>query len=218
MNRKLVKRDFPTKTTFSQRVRRLSAGLLTTTGRVLHRSGVHPDALTLAGLGMVALASLFLAQGDWLLAWTILLLGLPLDALDGATARARGPARPFGAFLDSTLDRYADALMLGSLALHYAQTGALWLVGLAIVALHGALTVSYTRARAEGLGIACEVGWFSRLERLAVLLIALPLNALDERSLNVALIILAVGTQITALQRILYVAKVSHQPEELQAP
>jgi CDP-diacylglycerol--glycerol-3-phosphate 3-phosphatidyltransferase len=125
-----------------------------------------------------------------------------LDALDGALARLTGKATRFGAFFDSTLDRFAEiALYLGLLYLYRGSTLETVLIYLTIT---GSLMVSYTRARAEGLGLECKVGLFTRLERLAVLTLGLLL----EQTL-IALIILAIFSNLTVLQRVWHVRKVT---------
>jgi CDP-diacylglycerol---glycerol-3-phosphate 3-phosphatidyltransferase len=195
------------KVTLTDRIRQLSSGFIVPMGQRFKAMGVHPDTLTIAGLVIVAIGAVFLATGQFFVAGLVLLIGLPVDALDGATARAYGSMRPFGAFLDSTLDRYADALIFGALTYYYADHNNMALVVGSLVALHGSLTVSYTRARAEGLGLECKVGWLSRLERVVLLLVALGLSIFDVRAVAVGVILLAAGTQFTALQRILHVAR-----------
>jgi CDP-diacylglycerol--glycerol-3-phosphate 3-phosphatidyltransferase len=131
----------------------------------------------------------------------IVVVGL-FDALDGALARSTGQTSRFGAFLDSTLDRFAEiALYLGLLYLYRADPLATVLVYLSIT---GSLMVSYTRARAEGLGLECKVGFFTRLERLGVLVLGLLL----ERTI-LALLVLAVFSNLTALQRMWHVWRVT---------
>ncbi len=169
-------------------------------GRALGRLGLHPNTLTLLGslltVGVAGvLASGRLNLGGWLLA-----VVAPLDALDGAMARVAHAKSRFGAFLDSTLDRVSEAALLLGLAIHYLQQGATTEVILAFVALTGATMVSYTRARAEGLGITCKVGILTRLERAVILIAGLVLGYP-----TVALWVLAIGTILTALQRVLYV-------------
>jgi len=168
--------------------------------RVLARLNVHPNTVTLIGslllVGVgVVLATGRLALGGWLLAVTA-----PLDAVDGALARLVGQKSRFGAFLDSTLDRVAEAALLGGLATHFALRGSITEVVLAFVALSSGLLVSYTRARAEALGVPCKVGFFSRLERIVVLAGGLILGYP-----TVALWVLAIGTTLTVVQRMLYV-------------
>jgi CDP-diacylglycerol--glycerol-3-phosphate 3-phosphatidyltransferase len=125
-----------------------------------------------------------------------------LDAVDGALARVTDRATRFGAFLDSTLDRFGEiALYLGLLYLYRGSPLETLLIYLTIT---GSLMVSYTRARAEGLGIECKVGWFGRFERLAVLVVGLVLE-----QVLIALVILAVFSNLTALQRIWHVRRVT---------
>jgi CDP-diacylglycerol--glycerol-3-phosphate 3-phosphatidyltransferase len=128
------------------------------------------------------------------------LISLPLDALDGATARARGQVSAFGGVLDSALDRYADGLIFGGLIVHHMTLGDRVGVLLSLAALTGSFAVSYIRARAGEAGLEVKVGWFSRLERVLVLLGMLLIPAL----LPIGLWVLALGTNITALQRLWY--------------
>ncbi len=194
--------------TLSDRAKKLSYVVLMPIARALHRAGVSPDAVTLAGLVVVGAGAWRLAEGAWLQAAVILLLALPMDTLDGAVARLHPTFRPFGSFLDSSLDRYADALILGGIGLYYAQAGETLLVMLAFVALHGALTISYLRAKAEALDIQCKIGLFTRFERLAVILAALVGSAvIGPDALDVGLMILAIGTQYTALERLVFVGR-----------
>jgi CDP-diacylglycerol--glycerol-3-phosphate 3-phosphatidyltransferase len=160
---------------------------------------------------VVAVGAWQITTGNFVLAAVILILGMPLDALDGATARAYGKFRPFGSFLDSTLDRYADALVFGAFALYYANADDLWMVGASLVALHGAMTISYARAKAEALDLTCEVGLLSRMERVVIVLLALVLSTVDLRLTAAGVMILAVGTQFTALQRIVHVATLTRK-------
>ena len=186
--------------TFSDRVRGATKGILLPIGRVLYGLGVHPDAITVVGTLLVAVAALFIAQGNFLVGLIIFLAGIPLDALDGTVARLRDDVRPFGAFLDSTLDRYADGLLLGAIAYYGVQQNDDTILLLALVSMVGAFLISYTRARAEGLNIECKIGLFSRLERTIVLILLLLTGWVVP-----FLIVLAIGTQFTALQRIWHV-------------
>jgi len=180
-----------------------AAGVITVpVARFLARLGFHPDTLTLLGtllnVGVAALLGMgYLSLGGWML-----VLVAPLDALDGALARVVGRRDRFGAFLDSTMDRVAEAALLAGLAAHYFRQGAMAEVVLAFIALAGANLVSYTRARAEGLGVSCKIGLLTRVERIAVLVVGLILGLP-----RAALWILAVGSVATAVQRILYVRR-----------
>jgi CDP-diacylglycerol--glycerol-3-phosphate 3-phosphatidyltransferase len=183
-------------------IRRRTKGLLESIASPLARAGVSPNVLTLCGLlAMIAVACV-LSLGHERLAGLLLIPVALLDALDGALARLTGKATRFGAFFDSTLDRFAEiALYLGLLYLYRGSTLETVLIYLTIT---GSLMVSYTRARAEGLGLECKVGLFTRLERLAVLTLGLLL----EQTL-IALIILAIFSNLTVLQRVWHVRKVT---------
>ena len=115
----------------------------------------------------------------------------------------------FGALLDSALDRYADAAIFAGLGYYFADRVQLELLVLAFAALMGSYSVSYVRARAEGLGVDVKVGLFSRLERIAIILIMLFVPQL----LPVGLVILAIGTNFTSVQRLIYVYRVLKQRE-----
>jgi CDP-diacylglycerol--glycerol-3-phosphate 3-phosphatidyltransferase len=122
--------------------------------------------------------------------------------LDGAVARAAGKGSPFGAFLDSTVDRYAEILPYLGLAFAFRDDRLFYLPFLAIT---GSLMVSYARARVEGLGGSCRVGLLERPERIVLLFLGLILGPL---ALKVSLVLLAVGSHVTALQRMLHARSV----------
>lgn len=168
--------------------------------QVLARWKIHPNTLTLLGCLLTigvggVIASGHLTLGGWLLA-----VVAPIDALDGALARVTGRSSRFGAFLDSTLDRVSEAVLLLCLAAHYLWRGATTEVLLAFLALIGSTLVSYTRARAEANGYSCKVGFFTRLERTVVLAAGLILGIP-----TIALWVLAIGSNLTVLWRILHV-------------
>jgi len=175
-------------------LRERTKGLLASVARLISRTGVSPNILTFTGfLATLALAYI-LASGHERVAGLLMIpVGL-FDAVDGALARAKNEVTPFGAFFDSTLDRFSEiALYLGLLYLYRGSTLETVLIYLTIT---GSLMVSYTRARAEGLGMECRIGLFTRFERLAVLVVGLLL----EQTL-IALIILAIFSNLTAFQR-----------------
>jgi CDP-diacylglycerol--glycerol-3-phosphate 3-phosphatidyltransferase len=172
-------------------------------GLALHRSGLHPDTITIAGLVVVAVAAVCIGGGQLVAGGLLLLAGLPLDALDGAVARAMQRRGQFGGILDSTLDRYADGLIFGGLAYYFAVQDRFDYLLLALAALVGSFGVSYVRARAGEAGLSVKIGLFSRLERVVMLLVMLliPLPGV----LELGLWILAVGTNISSFQRLWYV-------------
>lgn len=189
--------------TLTDRVRALTASVLSRIGTAVHRMGIHPDTITIAGLVLVGIASILIADGQLQAGAVVLLISLPLDALDGAVARAMQRKDKFGAVLDSTLDRYADAFIFAGLGYTFAVQDRFDLMLLAVAALIGSYSVSYVRARAEGIGLSVKIGWFSRMERIVVILVMLLIPDL----LLVGLIVLAVGTNLTGLQRLWYVYK-----------
>ena len=194
-------------TTLTDRVRGLTASTLGRIGMALHRMGIHPDTITLVGLIFVAAAAVLIAQGQHQAGALVLLLGLPLDALDGAVARAMQRQNPFGGVLDSVLDRYADGFIFGALGYYFSSQGQQDNFLLALAALVGSYGVSYVRARAGEADLSVKVGWFTRMERVAVILLALLVPAL----LVPGLWLLALGTNITAVQRLWYVYRITRQ-------
>ena len=180
----------------------------------LARTRVTPNMLTAAGVtlcGVGAVLVYFEYRSHWFYFFGGLafVVGSILDILDGALARAGGKHTPFGAFLDSTLDRVGEGLMLGAIALVFMRDGKELGLALAIAAIGGSFLVSYTRAKAEGLGIKGDVGIGSRAERVVVISVGLALAPWCE--LPWAIGILALTAWITVVQRILLVRR------ELQA-
>lgn len=167
-------------------------------GVALH---IHPDAVTILGLVVVIGAAWLAAEGLFFAAGMTLLIGLPLDALDGAIARAMNRKNRFGALLDSTLDRYADAFIYFGIAYYYAANGSPNLMALSIFAMIGAYGVSYVRARAEGLAIgSIKEGLFDRVVRSIVVI-----GMLLTGQIVIGLAVLALGNHVTALHRLLIV-------------
>jgi CDP-diacylglycerol--glycerol-3-phosphate 3-phosphatidyltransferase len=185
-------------------VRARAAAVLDPVARFLGRHGVHPNTVTVVGFLLQVGVGLLFALGQIRLGGLLLIVVGPLDALDGAVARANGQERPFGAFLDSTLDRLSDAALILGLTAYYLQRGALLEVALLLLALVSALMVSYTRARAEALGLSCKVGLLTRMER--VLLIAV-LSVL--RLMTLLVWTLALLSLLTFVQRVIHVYHVS---------
>lgn len=173
-------------------------------GGSLHRIGVHPDWVTWTSLAAAGVAALFVVRGQLILAgWWLFFSGF-LDVMDGAVARARRTQNPFGSLLDATVDRYADGFIFASLGYTFAQQDRLDFMLLSLVALAGSYAVSYVRARAASpdVNVLVRVGWFTRLERVVLVILALWFH---EWLLIPALWLLAVGTNLTAMQRLWYV-------------
>jgi CDP-diacylglycerol--glycerol-3-phosphate 3-phosphatidyltransferase len=202
----------PQPVTFTDRLRKLTHAVLHPLGLFFHRLGVHPDHVTIAGTVLVVAAAVLIAFGQLTGGALLLLLALPFDALDGAIARAMQRKGKFGALLDSSLDRYADAVIFAGLGYHFAVQGRLELLALSFAALIGSYGVSYVRARAEGLGVDVKIGLFSRIERILVILVMLLLPDVPA-VMPIGLIVLAIGTNLTTFQRLSYVYRVLKQRE-----
>jgi phosphatidylinositol phosphate synthase len=192
-------------------LRPLFAKLLTPLGQALARTPVTPNMVTLAGTLGVAIGALWLFPTGHLFAGTLVCWGFAMfDMLDGLLARVKGSSGPWGAFLDSTLDRVGDAAVFSGLAIYLAREGGhQWgLAGVALYCLVAGNMVSYARARAEGLGVKADVGVAERSERLLVALVAAGLTGLGVPFvLAIGLWAVALGSTITFGQRVWVVRK-----------
>jgi len=185
-------------------------------GNLLLRWGVSPNTVTVVGtLGVCAGALICFPQG-WLLAGVLVVTAFVFsDMIDGYMARTSGQISPFGAFLDSTLDRIGDGAIFGGLAMYYVGPGdSEWKAGLAIYCLVMGAVTSYARARAESLGMQAKVGIAERSDRLVSILAAtgladlLRLLGVDDGVMWLIpfmLAVLAVASTVTVVQRILVV-------------
>jgi len=177
----------------------------------LARTRVTPNALTTAGVSLCLAAAVLVYFEDhnkllfyWLAAF-VFVVGSILDILDGALARAGGKTTPFGSFLDSTTDRVGEGAMLGAIALIFARHGNEVALGATIAAIAGSFLVSYTRAKAEALGLRGDVGLGSRAERVVAITAGLVLAPWGV--LQWAIYLLTATAWLTVLQRILFVRK-----------
>lgn len=176
--------------------------------RGLVRMGVGPNAVTIVGFTLVAASCALVLAELWVFSWLLFFVGSMSDMLDGSVARLSGKATKFGAFLDSTLDRTAEALVLGAIGIVFARDGNEWALAASFVALTASFLVSYTRARAEGLGIdSNRGGLMSRTERLFLIGTGLFFGWIDH-FLEVAMYVLAVLTLLTVIQRVVHVSNV----------
>ena len=203
-----------------ERFRQFWTGVWAPLGDLLLRMGVSPNAVTLVGtLGVCAGALVCFPQG-WLLAGVLVITAFVFsDMIDGYMARTSGQLSPFGAFLDSTLDRLGDAAIFGGLALYYIGPGdSEWRAGLAIYCLTMGSVTSYARARAESLGMQAKVGIAERSDRLVSILMMTGLADLLRLLgvgdgvmwlIPITLAVLAVASTITVVQRILVVRRQS---------
>jgi CDP-diacylglycerol--glycerol-3-phosphate 3-phosphatidyltransferase len=167
----------------------------------LGRTRITASALTVIGTILMSVAAWLLMNGCFLWAAITITGASMFDVLDGALARVKGTQSAFGAFLDSTLDRYAEVLIYGGLIVYYSSSSTFTLENMLVYAtVTGSLLTSYIRARAESTGYSCSVGIVERPERLIILIIGLFTNYV-----LIALIALTVLTHITAIQRFIHV-------------
>jgi CDP-diacylglycerol---glycerol-3-phosphate 3-phosphatidyltransferase len=194
------------KQTYTDEARRLASRSM---GQ-LEQTSVTPNALSVAGVALCiagAVVVYFEYKGEWLFlaGAALFVIGSILDILDGALARRGGKGTPFGAFMDSTVDRVGEGFMLGAIALVLMREGSEWGVALAIAAMAGSFLVSYTRAKAEIMGLKGDVGIGSRAERVVVITSGLVLAPLHEYVLPVTMALLTATAWLTAAQRVLAV-------------
>jgi CDP-diacylglycerol--glycerol-3-phosphate 3-phosphatidyltransferase len=166
------------------------------------RVPVTPNQVTVVGFGLTLVASILAAFGQLRWAGVVLIFAGTCDILDGALARSTRTSYAYGAFLDSTLDRYSEGAIYIGLAAYFVSAGGpleRWLVLATLAALAGSFLVSYVRARAQSLGFTCETGIFARPERVVVTVVGLIFGGVV---LYAVIFLLAGLTNLTALQRI----------------
>jgi len=198
--------------------------VVTPIGKLFARFGIHPNILSVLGLLLSILAGALYSMGHFFLGGCVVILAGTCDVLDGLLARMTNKTSTFGAFFDSTLDRFGEVFMFMGLAWYFSGGGTLfkgllgpttqaqspWAVIFIIMAIAGSFMVSYTRARAEGLGVDCKVGLMQRPERITILILGSLLGDIPVVGIvivKITLIVLAALTNITALQRMIYVKK-----------
>jgi CDP-diacylglycerol--glycerol-3-phosphate 3-phosphatidyltransferase len=197
----------------SERLREWTQGVRAPIGRALGSLGISPNALTVIGYLLSLLVAYVLATGRLQVGGVLVAVAALFDALDGTVARATGQTSTFGAFFDSVVDRFSEATVLFGLFLWYAQIGARTELALIYVTIVGSLMVSYTRARAEGLGVQCKVGLLTRFERVVLLVIGLV-----GHRVSLVLWVMAVLTNFTALQRTYHVWRHAEKRERSSSP
>ena len=194
--------------------------ILTPLGRALARRGISPNVVTTVGtLGTVASALFFYPRGQLFLGTVVITVFVLADLLDGVMARMTGSGSLWGAFLDSTLDRVGDAGIFAGLVFWFIVSDQRVLAGVALFCLAAGALVSYVKARAEGLGMTCDVGMAERPERLVVGLVSAGLSGLGlPYILAVGLWLLAAASAITVGQRLfrVYRQAVSASPPTLR--
>jgi len=172
--------------------------------RLLLRMGARPNHLTVLGLGVSVAAAYVFSVGR--LRWAAVLLAVAglFDFFDGAVARLAGSDSDYGAFLDSVVDRYSDVAVLLGVLVHYQHRGDMTGAVLTMAALAGTVMTSYTKARAQSIGVRCDIGVLERPERLIALIAGATFHVLTA-----VMALLAVLTNITALQRIIYTRRIA---------
>lgn len=191
------------KPTLTDRLRVVTAGFIDPIVTVMAKLKISPNLLTVLGMLAHVLFAWLIINDQIRLAGVAVAILAPLDALDGSLARKTNKTHSkFGSFFDSTLDRIAEIILYAGYIFYFATQDDFLMVGMAYAAITGSLMVSYTRSKAESLGLSCKVGILSRVERYVVIITSLLLNVPGY-----GLVILAVGTIITTLQRMYHVWK-----------
>jgi len=185
-------------------IRKSTAHYLTLpAAKLLVKTPVTPNSLTWFGFLLTVIAGALILKGNFFAAGLMVLFAGFFDMLDGALARLINRTTRFGAVLDSTLDRIAEAVILLSLLVLYAQEQSVLGSLLVGITLLGSFLVSYVRARAEALGIECKAGLFTRPERVIILALGLLLSRIDY-ALIITLAVIAALSFFTAIQRLIY--------------
>ena len=194
------------KISFTDRMRSLFKWLLDPIGTFLNGLGLTPNTITMLGLLGNVVGAFFIAKGNIFVGGLLVLVMWPIDALDGTMARLRGEPSDFGAFVDSVTDRYSELVIFGGLLYYFVSQDDLLASMLVFLSASGSVLVSYTRARAEALGYSAKIGALTRVERYLVLAPGLVFNIP-----LIAMWIIAILANFTALQRILYVRSQAHE-------
>jgi len=183
--------------------RSVAAKVIDPVARALVKVGLTPDIVTLIGtIGVSAAAIIFFPSGRFVVGVLVILLFIFSDMLDGAMARLTNRKGPWGAFLDSTLDRVADGFVFAALLMWAVSSQSTPTIAAALICLIGGMVISYAKARAEGLGMTCNVGVAERTERLIIVLVAAFVYGLGvPYVLPAALWVLAALTLLTIAQR-----------------
>jgi CDP-diacylglycerol--glycerol-3-phosphate 3-phosphatidyltransferase len=175
----------------------------------LIESRLTPNAISLTGFALNVVAAVLVWERYFFLAGVAFIVGSVMDTLDGRYSRMSGKGTPFGAFLDSTLDRLEEGIVLTAVAAYFSDRGDEVVVAAVVVTVLGSLMVSYTRARAEALGVECKVGLATRPVRVVILsaglLFARGAGLGDFELLEPAIYVMAALTSFTVLQRVFHV-------------
>ena len=193
----------------NSKARNIGKLIATPFAKIFIKLGFSPDLVTLFGtLGVVVSSVIFFSQGEFLLGSILFAMFVGLDAVDGTVARLLNRNSKWGAFFDSVLDRIADGVVLGSLAFYFANAGKETYFILSLVALLASEIVSYTKARAEGLGLNCDTGLAERPERVIIIVAGTFLTGLGiNPAVDISIWLLTIVSIITVIQRMNFVLK-----------
>jgi len=194
--------------TLTDQARVAFKGILDPPARFLNRLGLMPNTITILGLVGNTIGAFLIAQGNLTVGGLFVLLMGPIDALDGTMARLRGMAGQFGAFVDSVTDRYSELVIFAGLLYYFIQKDDQTAVLLVFASAAGSVLVSYIRARGQSLGWDTKVGILTRMERYLVLAPAIILNFPV-----VGLWIIAIFSNLTAIQRIIDIRRQAYQDQ-----
>lgn len=181
---------------FDSVARKYSRFFMEPLARVISYTGLSPNGATLIGFVLTVGVTIILAQGYLLWGGILLIVASLFDSLDGTLARVIGRATRFGAFLDSTMDRFSEAVIFFGLFIYLSSQNQRLELILIYATVVGSLMVSYARARAEGIGVQVKEGLVTRFERVFILIVGLVFN-----QLTLALWVLAIASNLTAIQR-----------------
>ena len=193
----------------NSKARNIGKLIATPFAKIFIKLGFSPDLVTLFGtLGAVVSSIIFFSQGEFLVGSILFAIFVGLDAVDGTVSRLLNRNSKWGAFFDSVLDRIADGVVLGSLAFYFANAGKETYFVLSLVALLASEIVSYTKARAEGLGLNCDTGLAERPERVIIIVAGTFLTGLGiNPALEISIWLLTIVSIITVIQRMNFVLK-----------
>lgn len=196
--------DTPKKKPFSfeMYLRKLFKGVIDPVAAFFIKVGLKPNSITALGLILAGVSGYFIATGRFFTGGLVLLVGAPLDVIDGSMARQLGEPTKYGAFIDSVTDRYSELVVLLGLLVYYVTHDNLMGCVLVFTAAIGSVMVSYNKARAESLGFSAKVGILTRVERMIVMVFFLIIQ-----QPIIGLWIVAILANLTAIQRIIFVHK-----------
>jgi len=186
---------------------RLAERFTTPAAKVLSKTGVTPNTLTVMGFLVSVASGVLIATEYFLVGGLVVLFAGAFDLLDGPVARITGRTTKFGGFLDSALDRLSEAAVLAGILAYYAFNEGTWESLLAFGCFVGSVMVSYLRARAEGLGVKCEVGIFTRVERVVFMSAGLMFGQWFDLAIPIMLGIVTALAFVTVMQRLIHVQR-----------